>query len=323
MILLQKLGLPAQLIDRLLGTAGRQRLSILIYHRVLECEDYMRPGDPTKENFDWQMALIARYFNPLSLADALRLVDAGELPDRAVCVTFDDGYADNAEVALPILKKWNIPATVFVSTSFLNGGRMWNDTVIEAVRASTLETLDLSSLNIGIFPLGMESTRVETAHSILRRIKHLSPTERQLAVDFIAEQSGELPNDLMLTSKQLSYLHDSGVEIGAHTQTHPILTTLSPDEVRQEIAGSKQHLEKAIGAPIRFFAYPNGQPGNDYHETHKDIVRNMGFDAALSTQWGVSDRNTDRWQLPRFTPWDKTSARFLVRLLKNQQNLIV
>ena len=116
-------------------TLGENRLSILIFHRVLESFDFMRSGEITAREFDAKMQLIARYFAPISLSDAVEHLKQGTLPKRAICVTFDDGYRDNAEVAYPILKKWNIPATFFVATGFLNGGRMWNDSVIETCRS--------------------------------------------------------------------------------------------------------------------------------------------------------------------------------------------
>ena len=121
-------------LPHLLRTAGKQRLSILIYHRVLQSPDPLRPGEPIVDEFRQRMNLLRRYFNPLPLVEAIDRLQAGELPERAVCVTFDDGYADNESVALPILKKSGIPATVFVATGFLNGGQMWNDTVIESIR---------------------------------------------------------------------------------------------------------------------------------------------------------------------------------------------
>ena len=225
-------------------------------------------------------------------------------------------------MALPILKKWEIPATVFVSTSFLDGGIMWNDAVLEAVRLSKATHIDLSSFELGVFPLGEKTIRRESAHLILDKIKHLEPSRRQAVVEYIVENSGELPVDMMLTTDQLKQLADGGVEIGAHTHTHPILARLTIDDALEEIAISKSQLEKILGHKVRFFAYPNGRLGSDYEQCHSDMVRDLGFEAALSTHWGVSSKNTDRWQMPRFTPWDTTSVRFMLRLLWNQRNLV-
>ena len=89
------------------------------------------------------MAALRRYCHPVPLIEGVRGLATGSLPDRAVTVTFDDGYADNAEVALPILQRHGVPATFFVATGYLNGGRMWNDSIIEAIRRAPATELDL------------------------------------------------------------------------------------------------------------------------------------------------------------------------------------
>ena len=105
-------------------------LSILIYHRVVAQPDPLFPDVVTAEEFDLQMAALTRWFTVLPLGRAVERLRNGTLPVRAACVTFDDGYADNALSALPILLKHGVKATFFVATRFLDGGSMWNDTVI-------------------------------------------------------------------------------------------------------------------------------------------------------------------------------------------------
>jgi peptidoglycan/xylan/chitin deacetylase (PgdA/CDA1 family) len=309
-------------VPRIAGTHGNQRLSILIYHRVLPERDELLAATPTARDFDWQMGLLARHFQPMALADALARLDAGTLPERAVCVTFDDGYADNAIVALPILKKWRVPATVFVASGYLNGGRMFNDTVVESVRRLGGQTLDLTELGLGAHPLTGAAEQRRTIGHILKAVKYLPPGERSHAVALLESSCGTLPDNLMMTDTQVRELCAQGVEIGGHTVNHPILATLDEDSARAEIAENKRYLEKLTGKPLRFFAYPNGQPGRDYLQRDCDLVREQGYQAALSTQRGVTDGATDRWQLPRFTPWDKTRWRFLTRLLLNQRQTL-
>jgi len=110
---------PAHLAIQLTNTMmSANRLSILIYHQVLDSPDPMRPGTPDAHSFHWQMQLLRRHFRPLSLDRATRLLRAGALPPRSVCVTFDDGYRNNLDIAAPILRQFDLPATVFVATSF-------------------------------------------------------------------------------------------------------------------------------------------------------------------------------------------------------------
>jgi peptidoglycan/xylan/chitin deacetylase (PgdA/CDA1 family) len=236
-------------------------------------------------------------------------------------VTFDDGYADNAASALPILLKHGIRATFFVATQFLDGGRMWNDTVIETVRRAPGNVLDARNFGFDLFDIGTPSRRRQTIESLLEHWKYLPPGEREACVQrFSSAIGGELPADLMMTTDQVRKLHTSGMDVGAHTVTHPILASVDPEKARLEIGNSKQALEIATGAPVKLFAYPNGQPGRDYGADHVRIVRELGFDAAVSTAAGVATRDSDYWQLPRFTPWDKTPGRFLMRLMLNTFN---
>jgi peptidoglycan/xylan/chitin deacetylase (PgdA/CDA1 family) len=111
-----------------------QSLSILIYHRVVPEPDPLLPDLVCSEEFDRQLGVLSRWFTVLPLSEAVARLQAGRLPARAACVTFDDGYADNYEVALPLLAARGISATFFVATSFLEGGRMWNDDVIDTAR---------------------------------------------------------------------------------------------------------------------------------------------------------------------------------------------
>jgi peptidoglycan/xylan/chitin deacetylase (PgdA/CDA1 family) len=282
----------------------------------------MRPEEPTSTDFLWQMEAIAKNFNPLSLAEAMDCLDSGRLPARAVCITFDDGYADNATLALPILQKFKIPATVFVASGYMNGGRMWNDTVIEAIRAFEGPLLDLSEFKMGTFHLSSESQRYETSLKLLQKVKYLSLDARAAVIEFLESVVRPLPHDLMLTNSQILELVGAGIEIGGHTKNHPIMATLTIDEALEELESNRADLESLISKPVEYFAYPNGKKGQDYYGEHSRLVERQGFRAAFSTDWGVSNENTNRFGLPRFTPWDRTVGRFVARLLLNQSKLV-
>jgi peptidoglycan/xylan/chitin deacetylase (PgdA/CDA1 family) len=313
--------LAAQLLTLLLNTHGKQRLSILIYHRVLPRHDPMRPDEPTIAEFEWQMRILRSNFNPLPLVDAVERLRTGTLPARAICVTFDDGYADNELHALPVLRKYAIPATVFVSTGFLNGGRMWNDSVIEALRNFQGEKLDLRGLDLGLFNVESSAQRVAAVDSIIRKIKHLDPDARASLVHAIEQRVTGLPHDLMLTDAQVRALASNGVAIGAHTVNHPILSSISKQSARSEIQGSKLCLEELLQQQVDVFAYPNGKPDLDYRVEHRDMVEELGFKIAVSTHWGVSTRQSDTFQLPRFTPWDRQQLKFAIRLLAGYRQI--
>ena len=297
------------------GMGKRKKLFILIYHRVLDEQDFMRPGEVDKAVFTWQMDLLAKYFNVLPLHDALQKMQTDTLPSRAVCITFDDGYADNYTNALPILKQFNLSATFFIANGFLNGGRMWNDTVIEAVRNFQQPELDLTAIELGRFDVSDNDQKYQVALKSIQQIKHLPPAQRDQYTTFISEQSQNLPDNLMMTTEQLKKLHQNGMEIGGHTVNHPILAKLDAQNAEQEITHNKIFLENLLDVPLRFFAYPNGKPLEDYLSEQVQIVKDAGYQAALSTQWGVADCSSDQWQLPRFTPWDKRPIKFMLRMI--------
>ncbi len=105
---------------------------------------------------------------------------------------------------------------------------------------------------------------------------------------------------------------------GAHTTTHPILARLNPEEAHfVRSAKASSFLEALLQERVGLFAYPNGKPNVDYRLADVEIVRRLGFNAAVTTAWGVADAECDLMQLPRFTPWDRARFRFGARLIKN------
>ncbi|MCO6439774.1 MAG: polysaccharide deacetylase family protein [Nitrococcus mobilis] len=292
-----------------------RKLSILIYHRVLDAPDPLQPGIVDRAVFDRQMWGVSRFFRVLPLAEAVNRLRDGTLPRRALCVTFDDGYRDNVDIALPILRRHGVHATFFIATGFLDGGCMWNDRVIEAVRSLSGDKLDLTEFTGQRFDLPADlRARGSVLQAILRAIKHLPFAQREAAVALIERQAGRTVPGLMMGEAGIRALMLGGMDIGAHTVNHPILSRLPVAEARREIAASRQTLESLTGRPVRLFAYPNGNPGLDYGEAHVAMVRALGFDAAVSTAWGCASPGSDRYQLPRFTPWDRPLPRYLARL---------
>jgi peptidoglycan/xylan/chitin deacetylase (PgdA/CDA1 family) len=314
---------PGSPILRLLGNllspdGDRGRLTILIYHRVLAAPDPILHDEIDAGTFERHVALLASEFNVLPLGEACARLTRGSLPARAACITFDDGYADNERVALPVLKRFGVPATFFVSTGFSDGGIMFNDSVIEAVRFAPAGTYDLSPLGLGSHALHDSLSRRRTIDALLPRVKYLPVEERgELVGRLAAAMRATLPEDLMMSPTQIKRLHDEGMEVGGHTVNHPILAVLDAREARAEIVGGKRRLEEITGAPVTLFAYPNGRPGQDYGPRDVELVKEAGFAAAVSTLSGVAGRGSDVFQLPRFGPWDKDPRRLGMRLVLN------
>jgi peptidoglycan/xylan/chitin deacetylase (PgdA/CDA1 family) len=293
-------------------------LSILIYHRVIPEPDPLAPDEVCASEFDWQLATLDRWFTVLPLREAVARLRGGALPVRSACVTFDDGYADNVTVALPILRRRGLPATFFLATGFIDGGRMWNDSVVETIRGAQGDTFDARCIGLNKIGISTMALRRRAIDELLSALKYLPPEERQKRVDRLsAESARPMPTDLMMTTEHVRQLRANDIEVGAHTVTHPILAQLDPECAESEIRDSKLRLEAITGTPVALFAYPNGKPGRDYGQEHVAMVKKLGFEAAVSTAWGVAHGSSDPYQLPRFTPWDKLAGKFTLRLLRN------
>lgn len=291
---------PMRLLLRLAGPGGsRARLTILTYHRVLERVDPLMPDEPDAELFAAQMAVLASQFSVLPLPEALRGLREGVLPPAAVCITFDDGYRNNLDVATPVLRRYCLPATVFVMQDAIERGIMWNDLVIESVRRAP-DTLDLSLVGLGTIALPSPAARAPVVVKVLEAFKYLPLQERwSKANELFQRVASSPPPRLMLDESELRRLVDAGIDVGGHTVNHPILATLSYTDARREIADGANWLARVVGRQPVSFAYPNGRPGRDFDESHMRLVREAGFELAVSTEWNCAVRSSDAFALPR------------------------
>ena len=299
--------------------AARGRLPILIFHRVLREPDPLLPDEPSATEFDALLRHIKSRFHIVALSDAVGRLVEHALPAGALAVTFDDGYADNLSVAAPLLRRHGVPATVFISTGYLEGSAcMWNDVVIEAIRSTACGALDLATLGLGSVPVASIPERRAAIDRVLGAIKYLGPPERDLRAQQVLRAAAvEAPSGLMLTPDSVRSLADWGLEVGAHTIRHPILAVTPPEDAWREIHDSKRDLERTLGRTVSLFAYPNGVPSRDYSVEHVRMVREAGFAAAVTTAWGAASDSSDVLQLPRFTPWTRQPLKFDLLMLRN------
>lgn len=311
---------------RLRAAGGRTgRLSIFIFHRVLAAPDALQPYEPDPAAFDAICVWLKTWFQVLPLPQAVQRLGDGALPPRAASITFDDGYADNHDLALPILQRHGLPATVFVANGYLDGGRMFNDSVIETIRRAPPGALDLRDTaagELGRLDLSSNDARRRAIAVLLQTVKPWPVARRDAFCLELQRRAAvrELPADLMMSSAQVRALHRQGVTIGAHTVSHPILAELDDEQALAEITQSRRALQALVDDPIDLFAYPNGRPDIDYSARTVSLVRRAGFAAAVSTAAGVCTAASDPLQLPRYTPWNRTRLRFAVNLWRNLGN---
>lgn len=294
------------------GVAGR--FHIFIFHRVLECPDPLFPeAEPDIRQFEQIVRAISSIYNVLPLDQAVAHLQNGTLPDRVACVTFDDGYLDNYQNAFPVLKKYKVAATIFIATRFMQGEIMWNDRVIEAIRDYSGE-LVLPELGVEKIDCSKIENKRQVIETLIAKIKYLPSEARLDAVNSVTLFTGNRQQKrLMMCEKEIIELRKGGLLIGAHTQTHPILTALDEISAMREISSSKADLEAVLGETVTSFAYPNGRYGRDYDQRHVSMVESAGFDFAVSTNHGVVKKEDSIYELPRFTPWDRSINKFMAR----------
>lgn len=301
------------------GTGTNSRLIILTYHRVLEQPDLVHPGDPDREEFAAQMRMLKEYFNLQTVSQAVRDIRDGHLAERAVCITFDDGYGDNHEVAAPILEELGIAATFFVATGYLNGGVMWNDRIIETFRHLNPGEYDFGDL--GQVNVLSNECRSKVIMETLNKLKYLRCDERdRISTEISNRFKIDCADSIMMTDAMVKDLHIRGMEIGAHTVSHPIMARLDSAAAAAEVETSKAYLEELLQSEVTSFAYPNGRFGKDLTIRDVEIVRASGFDVAVTTDWGGVTASSDRLTLPRVSLTGTSGIIPLLRLCRDYRS---
>jgi peptidoglycan/xylan/chitin deacetylase (PgdA/CDA1 family) len=287
----------------------------------------------TPAHFEEHLEVLKRRAPLLNIQELATDLRRGETPRRFLAVTFDDGYADNLYNARPLLKRHGVPATVFITSGWLDRTTpFWWDELQDLILLSESlpETLRLESAEgPWSYFAGPASAPVDTGRSLSRGWNASSgdaPTKRHAAYLAIhAFLSSQGPSECERGMKQLraqiapppraGEAGDSGrpmtaaevadlardglVEIGAHGRTHARLVRLSAPDQRQEIVESRRHLEEIVHARVTSFAYPFGG-AQDFTPETAAIVREEGFVAACATTRGAVRENADPWRLPRY-----------------------
>lgn len=294
------------------------KFQILVYHRVLPDHDPFAMSPVSTSAFDAQMGLLRKCFRVVSLDQLVGELDAGELKPGTVCVTFDDGYRDNHDHALPILKKHGIPATIYLATGLIGTGESsWYDKVLAVFRDTRAVTLEYAPAGFRAVAMPDATARSAAAHRLLEWLKGFPPQERDAHIGGVAEALGcgkDAASRAMLDWDLVRAMHAQGVVFGAHTVNHPILSRVPAEEMGAEIAGSKAAIENALQHPVRHFAYPNGKRG-DYNDATIAHLKNQGFVTAMTTNAGVNGPETGRFEWLRRQPWENSVDSLYFRML--------
>lgn len=282
----------------------RNSVAVLMYHEVLEDEQGADAWTVVRASeFQKQMKHLKSHYDVISLDAVLCLMkNGGKSKGRFAVVTFDDGYAGNLRVALPVMADLNLPFTVFCPTKPIEQGEVyWWDQVICSVTARKTK-LNLSEMLPRAYdfdPNLRGESRWNEIQRLLTDLKTLEPERRGRIVHAITQQAGALQRCHMIqpmSPGQVRELADSGLAtIGAHSHTHDILTQLTPEEAEDSILRSKEKIEAWTGRRVDYFSYPNG----DYSPALMRVVERAGFLAAVSTEERVWRRADDVYAIPR------------------------
>ncbi len=272
-----------------------RRFQVLVYHKVSpDNHPFFAPASPA--DFESQMRFLKRHYAVLDLEELVDRSIKRTVPKKAVAVTFDDGYRDNYDFALPILRKHDVPATIFLATESIdNKTKLWHDRIFDAFRFTTGQNQELD------------------LEHVLRQAKSKSSLERHLIVEKTERiLAPEVPEEFrfpMLSWNQVTEMSRLGVRFGSHTCTHAILSRENTDEVVRELLDSKKAIESHIRTPVSLFAYPNGQR-QDFSAANIEAIQAAGYKAALTTLPGCNSMDADPYQLRRGQPWQRDPALF-------------
>jgi len=239
-------------------------LRIIAYHRICDVDNVNDPElvSATVDDFDWQISYIKKYYNPLTFAQVIeRLNNNQKLPANSIIVTFDDGFTDNYRNAYPILKKYLVPATFFISTGYIGSDEtFWFNFISRTIMRNPGKSIEVLSREYNISESLVD--RRTLVPIILEICKRVANSKRLEIIENIKSQLGDFENCDVL-AKPMSWenireMSANGIEFGSHSVTHPILSQLTPEEMKIEICDSKKEIENQINREIQVIAYPVG-----------------------------------------------------------------
>jgi peptidoglycan/xylan/chitin deacetylase (PgdA/CDA1 family) len=277
-------------------------ITVLAYHRIAPADavSTMDDGvvDATPEQLDRQLAFVRRWFDVIALGDLLAYAGGrGRLPRNPLLVTFDDGYREGHDVALPLLLRHGIRATFFVTTDCVERRRLfWWDHIAHVVKASRRPRIALEYPERLELVLGTPAARRASIGRVQRIVKDrpgldlprlLEELRRAAGVDLTVDGERRLAEDAVMRWEHVVALHRAGMDVQSHTCTHRVLQTLADVDVARELRVSRQTLEDVLGEPVRAVSYPVGRPPRGAPQIKRQ-VREAGYDMGFSNGTGIN-----------------------------------
>jgi len=291
-------------------------IPILAYHRIIEESSKVELDQfPYEElnissyssEFEQQMNYIKKKFTTISFKDLKTHLNEGiKLPNNAVIITFDDGYKDNYSTAYRILRAYNLKATFFVPVGLMGGkGIIEVEKLTYAIKMSKKTIIDMSMMGLGRIKIDSSENKIRAKQLLIHEIRKMEEEIRREIVENILYQlSVEIPIDLanmlMLDWEDVKEMKKGGMEFGSHSMSHPILSRITKDRLREEVMGSKILLESMIEDEICAFAYPAGGKKEYFGEREKDAVKEAGYSFGVSYINGLENvKKMDNYAVKR------------------------
>ncbi|MGB8707157.1 MAG: polysaccharide deacetylase family protein [Dehalococcoidia bacterium] len=261
-------------------------VAIVLYHQVCPPEATWIPYAISPHSFEMQIEYFCRNYELLSLDTLATCIQSGEsLPEKAVVITFDDGQKDDYLYAYPILKKYHVPATIFLVTGYVGADKLfWWDRIWYPIQHTTVKQLTLGEL--GSYCLRTQPDRVHTTLRISEALKKLPEDKKNLLIEKLVQTCSvdippDLSKELSLSWDEIREMSNAGIAFGAHTVNHPILTNIPLAQARWEITQSKEVIERRLGKEVTTFAYPNGNFA-DFNTDIAEVIKESGFKCAVT-----------------------------------------
>jgi len=303
------------LLKKILFRAGLYRINklrneayILPYHMIVDKSCGFYPETPLNV-FEAQIAHVAKNYSVLPLDEIADRLKFHKSVRGLMAITFDDGFADNYTKAYPLLVKYGLPSTIFLTTGAIDtGDAPWFLKIRYAFMRTRKRIIKLPLNKDGTeLRLGSPHERYKASELVMRYLRTCHNAER---IRFLMELWAALDiadfegmGRLMLKWEEIREMSANGVSFGAHTVTHPIMTRISKEAAEEEMRTSKQRIEDLIGKPVTCFAYPFGKKGDCSSEVF-GMAKELGFSCAVTSEAHVNRRDTNLFDLGRSYPWE-------------------
>ena len=288
----------------------RENAFVLTYHRVLPLRSDMdliiqQGMYVSTETFRCHMVFLKENFNVLPLAELVERIESGKSVTGCCAITFDDGWLDNYTNAFPVLKKVQIPTTIFLATNFIGTDRMfWPEELSFYLRQP--EVIALAKQNPLLHKFANYNATEKYLDNAIQVMKTYSPVEREAILSCLRSVSTTPPHGRMLMNwEEAKEMQASGlISFDAHTANHTILDQVPLDVAEDEILNSRTEIEQRLGRPPTFFAYPNG----NYSDDLQALLKQKGFRGAFTTRKGWFDNNVGLFEIPRIGMHEDVSS---------------